>query len=198
MNKIISIQGGMAVGKTTLAKTLEKQFQRIQVIYENPYPIVNKRNNLKLDLHTLEGFIENQKLFIETEIKRFEQLNNNLVILDRGPEDIEFYTLYFPIANGYLWDIENRLKDELGELRKCRSDLIFYLDADLETLQYRKQNDLSKRRNSFNQNMELYLYEKDWYKQFNTKFINVNKKSPVEVEKLVLQILTENAILNNE
>lgn len=195
MSKIISIQGGMAGGKTTLAKRLENQLKNFQVLYENPYPIVHNRNNLKLDLHTLEGFIKNQQLFIEAEIKRFNHFYNENIIFDRGPEDIEFYTLFFPIANGYSWDIEYYLKDELNQLRKCRSDLIIYLDAEFETLERRKQNDLSKRRSSFDQNMKLYKYEKIWYKQFNTKIIDVNEKTPDEVEKSVLQILINNNFL---
>ena len=39
---VISLQGPMASGKTTLAKRLEK---RVSSIYENPYPIVEKRKN---------------------------------------------------------------------------------------------------------------------------------------------------------
>ena len=38
MTYVISIQGPMASGKTTLAKRLERQ--GLSVIYENPYPIV--------------------------------------------------------------------------------------------------------------------------------------------------------------
>ncbi|WP_180242396.1 hypothetical protein [Bacillus sp. AFS029533] len=41
---------------------------------------------------------------------------------------------------------------------------------------------MSKRRGSFDQNMKLYQYEKEWYKQFNTKFIDVNDKASIEVE----------------
>ena len=43
--------------------------------------------------------------------------------------------------------------------------------------------------------MKLYQYEKDWYKQFNTKFIDVNEKASIEVEKSVLEILTNNNFL---
>ncbi|PGS48790.1 ATP-binding protein [Bacillus sp. AFS041924] len=185
----------MAGGKTTLAKALENQLKNFKVKYENPYPIVNNRNNLKLDLHTLEGFVKNQRMFIEAEIKRYIHLSNDHIILDRGPEDIEFYTLFFPIANGYSWDIENLLKDELTQLRKCRSDLIIYLDAEIKTLETRRENDWSKRRNSFEQNMKLYKYEKNWYKQFNTKLIDVNEKDVIEVEKTVIQFLSENDLI---
>ncbi len=42
---VISLQGPMASGKTTLAKRLEKRGFR--VIYENPYPIVEKRKKIE-------------------------------------------------------------------------------------------------------------------------------------------------------
>ena len=49
----------MASGKTTLAKKLE--LHGLSVIYENPYPIVEKRKQLNLDMNSKEGFIANQK-----------------------------------------------------------------------------------------------------------------------------------------
>ena len=51
----------MASGKTTLAKRLERC--GFSVIYENPYPIVEKRKRLKLDMNSKEGFIANQKVY---------------------------------------------------------------------------------------------------------------------------------------
>ncbi|MBL3200721.1 ATP-binding protein, partial [Klebsiella pneumoniae] len=62
MAYVISLQGPMASGKTTLAKRLERC--GFSVIYENPYPIVEKRKRLKLDMNSKEGFIANQKMFI--------------------------------------------------------------------------------------------------------------------------------------
>ncbi|PFM67589.1 ATP-binding protein, partial [Bacillus thuringiensis] len=52
---VISLQGPMASGKTTLAKRLERC--GLSVIYENPYPIVEKRKRLNLDMNSKEGFI---------------------------------------------------------------------------------------------------------------------------------------------
>ncbi|NDI33939.1 hypothetical protein [Chengkuizengella sediminis] len=69
MNSILSIQGGMAGGKTTLAKKLENQLSDVYVTYENPYPIIKLRELKHLDISTKVGFIENQRLFIEAEIK---------------------------------------------------------------------------------------------------------------------------------
>ncbi len=45
MAYVISLQGPMASGKTTLAKRLERC--GFSVIYENPYPIVEKAKSIK-------------------------------------------------------------------------------------------------------------------------------------------------------
>lgn len=92
MAYVISLQGPMASGKTTLAKRLERC--GLSVIYENPYPIVEKRKQLKLDMNSKEGFIINQKMFMEAKIKEFQNAKDSVLIFDRGPEDIEFYTLF--------------------------------------------------------------------------------------------------------
>ncbi len=43
-----------------------------QLYKENPYPIVEKRKQLNLDMNSKEGFIVNQKMFIEAKIKEFQ------------------------------------------------------------------------------------------------------------------------------
>ncbi len=73
---VISLQGPMASGKTTLAKRLEKRGFR--VIYENPYPIVEKRKKLNLDMNSKVGFIMNQKMFMEAKIKEFQNVKKNV------------------------------------------------------------------------------------------------------------------------
>ena len=75
-----------------MAKRLEER--GYSVIYENPYPIVEKRKQLNLDVNSKEGFIINQKMFIEVKIKEFQNVKDSVVIFDRAPEDIEFYTLF--------------------------------------------------------------------------------------------------------
>jgi deoxyadenosine/deoxycytidine kinase len=189
MRRILSIQGGMAAGKTTLAKRLEKRLKDVTFVYENPYPIVEKRKKLNLDIYKEKDFIINQKLFIEAEIERFNQLPQGAVIFDRGPEDVEFYTLYFPKAIDQDWNVEEQLKDELQELRKCRSDVILYLDASIKTLYERKKADGTRGRDSFEQNMKLYPYEKEWFKQFNTYFVDVNNKNIDELEEWSVEFI---------
>ncbi|BAR75623.1 hypothetical protein BASH2_02216 [Bacillus anthracis] len=147
MAYVISLQGPMASGKTTLAKKLE--LHGLSVIYENPYPIVEKRKQLNLDMNSKEGFIANQKMFIEAKIKEFQNAKGSVVIFDRGPEDIEFYTIFYPTTIGKEWDIETELKDELYKLRECRSDAIFYLDVSESNLYDRKNNDRTRNRSTF-------------------------------------------------
>ncbi|MGF9966791.1 AAA family ATPase [Bacillus rhizoplanae] len=191
MRGIISLQGSMASGKTTLAKRLEKR--GIQIIYENPYPIVQKRKAMQLDIGTKEGFIANQKLFIEAKIEEFQQLPNGITIFDRGPEDVEFYTLHYPKLIGKDWDMEKKMLNELRELRKCRSQAIFYLNASKEVLQKRKKADDVRKRSTFEEQMKRIEIEKSWYKKFPVTYLNVNTKSVEEVEHCFIKWLGERA-----
>ena len=192
MAYVISLQGPMASGKTTLAKRLERC--GFSVIYENPYPIVEKRKRLKLDMNSKEGFIANQKMFIEAKIKDFQNAKGSVVIFDRGPEDIEFYTLFYPMVIGKEWDIENELKDELYKLRECRSDAIFYLDVSESNLYDRKNNDRTRNRSTFEEQFKLAETEKDWYKQFPVTYVDTNRLTAEELEGYFMDWLKERGI----
>lgn len=180
MTYVISLQGPMASGKTTLAKRLERY--GFSVIFENPYPIVEKRKQLNLDMNSKEGFIINQKMFMEAKIKEFQNVKDSVVIFDRGPEDIEFYTLFYPTIIGEEWDIETELKDELYKLRECRSDAIFYLDVTKKNVYNRKNNDRTRNRSTFEEQFKLVEIEKDWYKQFPVTYVDTNKLSEDALE----------------
>ncbi|MFK4425373.1 AAA family ATPase [Bacillus sp. RC51] len=188
MTYVISLQGPMASGKTTLAKSLERC--GLSVIYENPYPIVEKRKELNLDIYTKEGFITNQKMFIEAKIKEFQNVKS-VMIFDRGPEDIEFYTLFYPKMIGKEWDIETELKDELYKLRECRSDAIFYLDVSKESLYDRRNNDRTRNRSTFEEQFKLVEVEKEWYKQFSVTYVDTNILSVDELEAYFIGWLRE-------
>jgi deoxyadenosine/deoxycytidine kinase len=198
LKTVVSLQGFMAAGKTTLAKRLENKINEVTFSYENPIPIIEKRNKLNLDLNKEEDFIINQRLFIEAEIERFRNLpDDGKVISDRGPEDIEFFTLHYPLLIGQNWDVESQLKKELQELRRCRSDFILYLNASEKTLSDRRQGDHSRRRGSFEKFLKMYYFEKEWYKKFNTLFVNVNDKTPEELEIWTLQYLGISGFINS-
>ena len=192
MTYIISLQGPMASGKTTLARRLEKH--GFPILYENPYGIVEKRKNLNLDIYTKEGFITNQRMFIEAKIKEIQNARGRIVIFDRGSEGIEFYTIYFPKLIGMDWDIENELKDELYKLRRCRSDAIFYLDVSKKILQERKKNDNTRRRSTFEKQLELAEIEKQWYKQFPVTYVNTDEATVEETERYFMKWVKEKSI----
>lgn len=192
MAYVISLQGPMASGKTTLAKRLEER--GYSVIYENPYPIVEKRKQLNLDVNSKEGFIINQKMFIEVKIKEFQNVKDSVVIFDRGPEDIEFYTLFYPMIIGKEWDIETGLKDELYKLRECRSDAIFYLDVTKKNVYDRKNNDRTRKRSTFDEQFKLVETEKDWYRQFPVTYLDTNRLTVDELEAYFMRWLKEKAL----
>ncbi|MBM6646431.1 AAA family ATPase [Bacillus sp. RIT 809] len=192
MAYVISLQGPMASGKTTLAKRLEQY--GLSIIYENPYPIVEKRKELYLDMNSKEGFITNQKMFIEAKIKEFQNVKSSVIIFDRGPEDIEFYTLFYPKMIGKEWDIETELKDELYKLRECRSDAIFYLDVSKENLYDRKNNDRARNRSTFDEQFKLVEIEKEWYKQFPITYVNTNVLAVNELEAYFIGWLKEKGL----
>ncbi|EJP91734.1 ATP-binding protein [Bacillus cereus] len=192
MAYVISLQGPMASGKTTLAKRLEER--GYSVIYENPYPIVEKRKQLNLDVNSKEGFIINQKMFIEVKIKEFQNVKDSVVIFNRGPEDIEFYTLFYPMIIGKEWDIETGLKDELYKLRECRSDAIFYLDVTKKNVYDRKNNDRTRKRSTFDEQFKLVETEKDWYRQFPVTYLDTNRLTVDELEAYFMRWLKEKAL----
>ena len=189
---VISLQGPMASGKTTLAKRLEKRGFR--VIYENPYPIVEKRKKLNLDMNSKVGFIMNQKMFMEAKIKEFQNVKDSVVIFDRGPEDIEFFTLFYPTIIGEEWDIETELKDELYKLRECRSDVIFYLDVTKKNVYDRKNNDRTRNRSTFEEQFKLVETEKDWYKQFPVTYVDTNRLTAEKLEVYFMDWLKERGL----
>ncbi|MBF8153220.1 AAA family ATPase [Exiguobacterium sp. TBG-PICH-001] len=195
MRTIISIQGAMASGKTTLAQALKDAYPELHIYYENPYPIVQKRKELGLDIRTEDGFVENQRLFIQAEIERFLHFPDGHIILDRGPEDLEFYTLHYPQVHGHDWDMESRLKTELEALRECRSDQILYLRASNQLLQTRRDADQTRTRQSFEQHQPLWALEENWYKQFPVYSIDTTAKTPEQVRQAAIHQLSVTGIL---
>lgn len=198
MRTIISIQGAMASGKTTLAHALEDAYPELHVYYENPYPIVQKRKELGLDIRTEDGFVENQRLFIQAEVERFHHFPDGHIILDRGPEDLEFYTVHYPQVHGHDWDMEFRLKTELEALRRCRSDLILYLQAPDHLLRERRDADQTRTRQSFAQHEPLWKLEQNWYEQFPVHPIDTTAKTLEQVRQAAIHRLAVTGIIERE
>ena len=171
----------MAVGKTCLVNMLKGKYHSYKYIFEKPYDIVQKRNQLKFDINTLNGFVENQKLFINNEIEKFNKLSDDIWIADRGFEDVEFYTINYPKSINKDWDIEKLLEVELKELRAIRSDKIYYLWANKDELIKRREKDIDngRKRCSFEHYIHnLYPLDRQWFsKQKNFEFIDTSGKT---------------------
>ena len=184
---IISIEGGMAIGKTTLIRKLKEMNLGVEVLYENPDPVVAKVKKLKLDKNILADYRVNQRLFIEDVIERIEKSNSEILLMDYGPEAIECHTLFYPATQGFDWDIETELNVELKLIRQYRSNNIFFLEADEKTLRVRKQSDKSRTRSSF----EFYIKhmhprKKSFFENLDpTEFISAGSLSPDELANLI-------------
>lgn len=181
---IISLQGGMASGKTTLAKCIDSTLKDVKVSYENPISVISEVKRLGLNKFIMEDYIEIQRLFINAEIERYNNLKSyEKVIIDLGPEEIEFYTLFFPKSINKDWDVETLLKDELNKLRQCYLDGILYLDASPDVLNSRKEKDQNRNRGFFDHYINgLHTYKKQWFEGLdNVTFLKVNNMTEDEV-----------------
>ena len=151
---ILSLQGCMAVGKTTAVRYLQTHAPYINISYETNSDIIEEVKHRSLDKNKYEDYLEIQKLWLNNEVVRYKKaIEYSCSIMDFGAEEIEFYTLNYPKSIGVDWEVENPLKKELGEVRKCLPDRILFLDASDEVLRKHKQNDFSRSRNFF----EYYL-----------------------------------------
>ncbi len=191
----LSIQGPQASGKTTSLRTLESQLADCAVSYEYPLPTVLKRDLLGLDIMTREGFIANQRLFIEAEIDRYNTLQAACVVFDRGPEDTECYTINYPRVIGEDWSTEDAMEAELRSLRACRIDRILYLDAPVARLITQKEGDTRRRRNSFNP--ESFAIYRAWFaERDNCDFLDVSELNKTELAEGIAHWIQVNRVAN--
>lgn len=84
--------------------------------------------------------------------------------MDFGAEEIEFYTLNYPKSIGADWEVENALKKELEEVRKCLPNRILFLDASDDVLREHKQNDSTRSRNFFEHHLtNMMPLKRKWF-----------------------------------
>lgn len=177
---VLSIMGGMAVGKTTLLKQIEQRMDQVEVSFEDINVVNSIVKSRKLDKYNQSDFVEIQKLFIEAEIERYEKMlkqsHRSVIIFDLGAKEIEFYTKFFPKSIGCEWNVSEILQNELSELCKCYYNGILYLDASDETMRKRMSSDKSRKRGFFEHYLEsLHPYKKTWIKNItNITIINTD------------------------
>lgn len=162
---ILSLQGCMAVGKTTAVRYLQENAPYINISYEVNSDIVEEVKRRKLDKNVYEDYLEIQKLWLGKEVVRYgKAVKYPCSIMDFGAEEIEFYTINYPKSIGEDWEVENALKSELDAVRKCLPDRILFLDASDEVLRSHKENDDTRSRSFFEHHLQnLMPLKRKWF-----------------------------------
>jgi len=163
----IAIHGGMAVGKTTLINKIKAQYPELTYSFEDIGDVVRKIKCLGLNKNLYNDYLINQELFIKHEIKRFNTLNYDKVIMDYSAEEVVFQTLNFPKVFHPEWTMHHI--ERLAErLKPYYVDCILYLDAHPKVLYQRKTRDMSRDRKSFDDYMHgIHVLKKEWYKNLD-------------------------------
>ena len=165
MSLILSLQGCMAVGKTSVARYLEAHIPGLRVFYEDNTGVLEEVRRRSLDKTVYADYLEIQRLWIARELRRWEAAQVlPAVLMDLGAEEIEFYTLHYPKSIGRDWEIETPLAKELQSLRRCLPRRILFLDAGDEVLRRRKASDESRSREFFEHTLTTLLpLKRQWF-----------------------------------
>ena len=185
---ILSLQGCMAVGKTTAVKYLQEHAPYVNISYEINTDIVDEVKRRGLDKNKYEDYLEIQKLWLNKEVIRYHKAKKfSCSIMDFGAEEIEFYTLNYPKTIGQDWEIENALHEELEAVRKCMPTRILFLDASNETLLHHKENDATRSRNFFDHHLKYLLpLKRAWFiGKENVDVLNVDNLTAEQVGEKV-------------
>ena len=181
---ILSLQGCMAVGKTTAVQYLQEHAPYVHIGHEDNRDVIAEIKRRGLEKNTYEGYVEIQRLWLQKEVARWEKLRaHSCSLMDFGADEIEFYTLNYPKAIGQNWEIGCALADELETVRQCMPYRILFLDASEQVLRQRKERDQTRSRNFF----EFYLTQllplkKEWFfEKENVDVLNVDCLSTEEV-----------------
>ena len=98
---IVSLQGCMAVGKTTAARYLAQHCPQVHVCFEDNAAVIAKVKQRGLDKNSYADYLEIQRLFLQNELRRGQEAQKYPhAVMDFGAEEIEFYTLNYPKSSG--------------------------------------------------------------------------------------------------
>ena len=158
MPVVLSLQGCMAVGKTTAVEYLRVHAPYVHISYESVADVVEAVKARALKKDVFADYVEIQRLWITHEIERYRRAQAfECTVMDFGAEEIEFYTLHYPLTIGQRWPVEETLHEELAALRSCMPDRILFLRAREETLRARKEGDTTRTRTFFEHHLQYLL-----------------------------------------
>lgn len=178
----IAIHGGMAVGKTTLIRSLQKRHSEYNFSFEDISEVVRKIKCLSLNKNEYNDYLLNQDLFIKHEIKRYLSLNEGMTIMDYGAEEVAFQTLTFPKVYHPEWP-KAHIERLAASLQPYYADYILYLDAHPKVLKMRKAHDLTRKRSSFDNYIHgIHVLKREWFKTLdNVTFLDTTSMTEEEV-----------------
>lgn len=187
---ILSLQGSMAVGKSTAAKYVQARAPHIHVCLEDTGDVIAQVRSRGLDKRRFEDYVEIQKLWLRNEVRRWQEARRHPVsLMDYGAEEIVFYTLHYPRSIGLDWPVEEVLGDTLAEVERCMPDRILFLDAPEAELRRRKEADATRSRGFFEQSVTTLLpLKRAWFiGRTNVDVLDVSGLSPEETGAAVLR-----------
>lgn len=167
---ILSLQGCMAVGKTTVAHYLEQHCQQVQVCFEDNAAVFAEIKRRGLNKNCYADYLEIQRLFLHNELRRGQKAKKYPhAVMDFGAEEIEFYTLNYPKSRGLEWEIEairQALAPELAAVQACMPEHILFLDASESVLRARKAGDTTHSREFFAYYLNHLLpLKREWFRE---------------------------------
>lgn len=162
---VLSLQGCMAVGKTTAVRYLQDHAPYVNISYEVNTDIIEEVKRRHLNKNKYEDYLEIQKLWLYKEVMRYHTAQRfPCSVMDFGAEEIEFYTLNYPRTIGQDWEVESMLHSELEAVRKCMPARILFLDASDEVLRKHRESDSTRSRTFFEHHMKYLLpLKRQWF-----------------------------------
>lgn len=186
---VLALQGCMAVGKTTAARYVTAHDPAVAVFLEDNSPALSNLQGRGLDKHRFADYCEIQRAFIQQEIDRYDRAAAcPCALIDLGPQEIEFYTLFYPASIGKDWPVRQALAAELAALRRCRIDRTLFLQASVSVLQQRKEGDTTRDRGFFDHTVQHRLPAKErWFAaQSRVDFLPTDNLTQAETAAAVL------------
>lgn len=177
---ILSLQGCMAVGKTTAARYLAQHCPQVHVCFEDNAAVIAEVKQRGLDKNSYADYLEIQRLFLQNELRRGREAQKYPhAVMDFGAEEIEFYTLNYPKSRGLDWDVEairQALAPELAAVRAYMPQHILFLDASEAALRARKAGDATRDRGFFEHYLtHLLPLKREWFrKKQNVTFLSTD------------------------
>lgn len=153
----ISISGPMAVGKTTLIRALCRSVPGASAIYEDAAKVNAIYKDLSAESSANFARDFKQILFLNDLCKKFEQVDSELVFVDKGVEDYIFFWLRsYELMDNPRPDFEPFIQRVYDNLAGFHSDKIIYLNAPDDVLVSRKSIDQTRARGFFDEFLERF------------------------------------------